>query len=195
MTQIEDGTGTSYLARVDSNNRMQTSAVTQTELHDAVHRGKTWNIGTGFLTLTSTSPSTLIYLKNTSDDNLFIDLYILLTRASTGGSGDMLVEILRNPTGGSIVNAGTAIPSSQISNMDFSSANEPDATINFGGEGFTATGESAIMRSLSTASNRLILGILTLIPSGSSVAIRATPPTGNTSMDVETAIEIYEDIA
>lgn len=189
---ILDGTGDGYYAKVDSNNNLKTVAITTSEIHDAVHRGKTWNVGTGFLTLTgNATASGLLYIKNTGTKDLFVDLYVFLTRASASGSGDMLVEILRNPTGGTVVD--DAIDMAPI-NMNFGSASVPQARMYSGGEAKTLTGEDGILRSLSSASNRLLLGILTLLPQGSSMGLRVTSPSGNTSMDIEAVVEMFEEV-
>lgn len=188
---IRDGTGAGYLSKVDSEGRLHTDAVTRTELQLSANFGKTWNIGTGNLTLTEATSSAVMYLKNTGIRNLHIDLYVVLAKASTGGSGDLIVEILRNPTGGSILDTPTSITPT---NMNFGSAGAPVADIYSGVEGDTLTGEEDILRSKTTADNRLLLGIFTVLPSGSSVGIRLTPPAGNTSMDVETVIEVFEEV-
>lgn len=188
---IKDGTGTGKKVKVNDRNHLLTEAIITTELHDAVHRGKMWNVGTGFLTLTGDGTSHgMLYIKNTGTKSLFLDLYVFLTRASTGGSGDMLVEILMNPTAGTVVSDATVVTATK---MNLGSANEPDALIYSGGQGKTLSGQDDILRSLTTASNRLLLGILTEITPSKSIGLRVTTPSGNTSIDVETVIELFEE--
>ena len=193
MSQIEDGAGTGNRARV-SDNRLHVDSVTRTELHSHIDEGKTWNVSTGEITLTSASESAMFYMKNTGIKDFFVDLYVVISGASTGGSGKMPVKIYRNPTAGTIVTTATDVTSANINNMNFGSANAPDAIIYSGVEGDTLTGESGILRSQTTADNRLLLGILTSIPTGSSVGISVTPPVGNTSMVCEVVLEMYEEL-
>lgn len=186
---LKDGTGSNFEAKVDEDFRLHTDAITQTQLQDSIKKGKTWNIGTGFLTLTTDTASALMYLKNTGDVDLNVDLYVFLTKASTGGSGQGLVEILRNPTAGTVVSDATAVTST---NMNFGKTDVPDADLFSGGEGKTLTGQDDILRSLTTSANRLLLGIVTLIPKNKSVGLRLTPPAGNSSMEVECVMEVFE---
>lgn len=189
---IKDGKGTGNLAEVTDRNKLQTEAITVSEIHDAVDRGKAWNVGTSTLTLTGDGTSHgLLYVKNTGTMPLFIDLYVILTDASTGGSGNMLVEILENPTAGTLVSDQTALTPT---NMNFGDSDTPIADIFSGGQGKTITGEDSVLRSQTTASNRLLLGILTKLPKSTSVALRLTTPTSNTSMNVEAVMEMFEEI-
>lgn len=187
--QIKDGTGTGALVKIDSSHRMATAALSMTQIQEALGRCKTWNLGSGDLTLTSANASALLYLKNTGTKSLFIDLYVFLANASTGGSGLAEIEILRNPTAGTVVSDATAITAT---NMNFNCVDQPIADMYSGGEGKTLTGEDDILRSQMTSSDRLLLGILTELPTGASVGLRVTPPPGNTSMAIEAIMEIYE---
>ena len=101
-----------------------------------------------------------------------------------------MIEILRNPTAGTVVSDATAITPT---NMNFGSADVPTADLFSGGEGKTLTGQDDILRSKTSSDSRLLLGILTRLPQGASVGIRVTPPSGNTSMDVESIIEMFEE--
>ena len=187
---IKDGTGTGYLAKVNVRNELLTNTVTTSEIHDAIKRGKAWNVGTGNITLTSTSASSLLYIKNTGTVDLFIDLYVVLTKSSDG-AGDMVVEILRNPTAGTLISS----PSGSIppTNMNFGKADVPVATMSYGAEGKTLSGHDDTLRSQTTESNRLTLGVLTELEPTSSVGVNITPPAGNTSISVECIIEVYEE--
>jgi hypothetical protein len=191
--QIKDGTGRGFLAKVTRDNELLIHGSTETHLSEAVGNGRAWNLGTGYLTLTSANASDILYLKNTGIEDLSIDLYVVLTKASTGGAGgEVLVEILRNPTAGTVISDANSLTPV---NMDFSAAATIFGDMYYGGEGKTLTGHTQSLNSKTTDNNRLLLGILTKIPQGASVGMRVTPPTGNTSMDVEAIIEVYEDSA
>ena len=190
-TKILDGTGTGNRAKVNSQGQINTFSVTRSELSSSLDKGKAWNLGTGYLTLTTANASDILYIKNTGTLALFIDLYVVLARASTGGTGDLLIDILRNPTAGTVVSDAT---SANAVNMNFGSNEQPTGLFYKGGEGKTLTGNDAVIRSKTTADNRWLAGILTEIPKGSSLGFRVTPPTGNTSIDIEVIIEIYEEL-
>lgn len=187
---IKDGAGTGNTAAVNSQNRLHVDAVQSSRLRESLDAGKTWNVGTGNLTLTTDTASDVLYIKNTGTPHLIIDLYVVLSKVSTGGSGEMVVEILRNPDGGTVVSDASTITAT---NMNFSSSLQPTALMYKGGEGKTLTGHDDTLRSQSTADNRLLLGILTELELGASVGIRLTPPAGNTSMVIETVVEVYEE--
>jgi hypothetical protein len=192
MSQLEDGTGTGNRAKIRSN-RLHVDSISRTELHSHIDEGKTWNISTGEITLTSASESALLYMKNTGQNTLFVNLYVIISGASTGGSGNMPIKIYRTPTAGTLITTATPVTSDNINNMNFGSANVPDAIIYSGVEGDTLTGESGILRSQTTADNRLLLGILTSVPIGASVGISVTPPVGNTSIVCEVVLEMFEE--
>lgn len=188
--RLKDGTGKDYVAKVTNENKLATKAVTESELHHAIDLGNGWNMESGYLTLTSANASGVLYLKNTSTKIMHVDLYVILTKASTGGAGgEVLVEVLRNPTGGTVISdASDANPV----NMNFSSSKTPSGVYYKGGEGKTFTGHDNAFVSKTTDDTRLLLGVLTVLPQGSALGVRLTPPTGNTSMEVNTIVELYE---
>lgn len=69
FTQIEDGTNGAWRAKVDSNNRLHTRAVTSTELSNAVLEGEAYNVSTGTITLTSGNESAVGYFEYTGDSS------------------------------------------------------------------------------------------------------------------------------
>jgi hypothetical protein len=191
MLQIKDGKGSGKLAEVDHENRLKTRSVTRSEIAHSVDEGKAWNVGTDFIELTDDSESALLYLTNTGAEELEVDLYIILTKPSTGGaSEDGIVKIYRNPTAGTLLTSGTAITAV---NMNFGTIGDPETTILKGAQGYTVTASEGVLRSKVGADNRLLLGVLTKLTRGAAVAVTYTPPTGNTSMEVEAVIELYEE--
>ena len=188
---IENGKGDGTKAEVNSQNRLEVQSTTTSQLSEAVKREATWNVGTGPITLTTATASAIFYMKNTGAKDLEIDLYVILARASTGGSGLALVEILLNPTGGTIVSGATAVDT--IAQMNTGSSNTPSANIYKGAQGNTLTGQTSILRSQNNSvPDRLLLPITTIVHQGGSVGIRYTPPSGNTSQIVEAVVEMFE---
>ena len=64
---IEDGTGNGYKAKVDSQNRLRTLAISEGFNVDAASNGENFNINTGVMNLTSANESAVAYFKNKSN--------------------------------------------------------------------------------------------------------------------------------
>lgn len=189
-TIVNGADGAGYEAKVDKTNRLHTRSVSLTEQEEALENGKDWNIETGTINLTTANASGLMYLKNKGEKNLKVKLYVFLIDPSTGGAGGkVLIEILRNPTGGTVVTDANVANSV---NMNFGSSNEIEADVYYGAEGKTLTGQDNIIVSKTTDDTRMLLGIFTELPRGASLGLRLTPPTGNTSMNVNSILEAYE---
>lgn len=191
MEQIQDGTGKGYLAKVDSDNRLYTKAITSTEQEHESSNGLAYNINTGIITLTNATKTPVLYLKNNEEFDLVIDTVLYMTGASTGGSGNVLVEIVRNPTAGTIVSGASDVEMNV--NRNFGSTRSLSVNAYKGATGNTLTdGVKFIESILSTATQRVAVSVgAVIIPKGSSIAIQITPPTGNTSMATEWAISCY----
>ncbi len=121
MTTIKDGTGIGNLAKVTDKNRISTLSVNETISATHALKGDAYNYNTGTLTLTSDSKSALAYIKNNEDEDLVVTAPIYLLGNTTDGAStaDHLVQIERNPTGGTIVSDATE---QAPVNRDFSSA-------------------------------------------------------------------------
>ena len=191
MEQVQDGTGKGYLAKVDSDNRLYTKAIVSTEQEHESANGLAYNINTGIITLTNATKTPVLYLKNNEEFDLIIDTVLYMTGASTGGSGNVLVEIVRNPTAGTIVSGASDVEMNV--NRNFGSTRSLSANAYKGATGNTLTdGVKFIESILSTATQRVAVSVgAVIIPKGSSMAIQITPPTGNTSMATEWAISCY----
>ena len=191
MEQIQDGTGKGYLAKVDNANRLSTNSVTTSAQEFASANGLAYNLNTGVITLTNATKTPVLYLKNNEDLDLIIDLVLYMTGASTGGSGNILVEVVRNPTSGTIVSGASNVEMNQ--NRNFGSSRSLSVNAYKGTTGNTLTdGVKFIESILATATQRVAINVGAIIlPKGSSIAIQITPPTGNTSMATEFAISCY----
>ena len=191
MEQIQDGTGKGYLAKVDNDNRLYTKSIVSTEQEHESSNGLAYNINTGIITLTNATKTPVLYLKNNEEFDLIIDTVLYMTGASTGGSGNVLVEIVRNPTAGTIVSGASDVEMNV--NRNFGSTRSLSVNAYKGATGSTLTdGVKFIESILSTATQRVAVSVgAVIIPKGSSIAVQITPPTGNTSMATEWAISCY----
>ena len=177
-----------YTARVDKFNRLYTFAVTESAENWAVDRGKAWNLNTQDITLTSDTASSLLYFKNTDADYIVIPSIVWIASNSAGKDGvdNMLVEVVAQPTSVSYSSAIVPI------NRSIGVSAQPESYVAYkGAQGATSTGGDVVLSSRMNDASRLALPVLLELPQGASVALRVTPPSGNTSMKMQVAIPIY----
>lgn len=182
--QIKDGTGTGKIARVDAFNKLDVNR----ELEDVrlLRSGNAYNYNTLSVNLTSDTESGVMYVKNNEVLDIYLDRIFYLLGASTGGSGDILLNVYKNPTEGTLISAGTdQVPE----NRNFGSNKTLAVDAKKGAEGLTITDGLVAVSSLFNLSGRYVVDFGGLfIPAGRSIAISVTPPVGNTSMDIQVAI-------
>lgn len=191
---IKDGAGGGYEAKVDIKNRLSTLSVSEGFNIEAAGNGDSYNINTGVINLTTANESAVIYFKNNSLETFIIPNVIAILGASTSGSGDTTVELIKNPTAGTIVSGATDV--STKSNRNFGSSKEIDADAFKGSEGLTITdGELFATSSRTTPAVIEFDADVILLPTGSSLGVNVTPAPGNTSIDVVIAVVgFYSDI-
>ena len=188
---ITDGTGTGKVAKVNKDNRLNVNAETLGAREVAVIKGEAFFLEAQSIELTSDNPSAIFYYKNTGiEDVLVVSIITNLGVSTGGGSGLTTTELLRNPTTGTIV---TNEVTTGQKNFNFGSSKQLAGDIFAGVEGDTFTdGESFTEADLPTPLF-LVSDTVSVIPPGSSLGFRFTPPTGNTSMTVGVAISVYLD--
>lgn len=188
---LQDGTGSGYRAAVDSGNRLQTFATVETGGTEAAVKGDNYNANSGNINLTTSNPSSLLYMKNVSGFDWIVNRIFYNTGASTGGSGDFYVDVIANPTQGTLISGGTAHP---VYNLNFGSPKELEAISLIGSDSSTITdGEVRVSTIFSSAGTRALIGFDSIIiPDGSSIAIKLTPQQGNTSMNVQVGLNVYK---
>lgn len=189
---ITDGKGTGYQAQVNTKGQLETCSVTLVQSSQASNDGDSYNINTGVMTLTSANKSAVLYVKNNETKPILIDALFYLIGNSTGGTGDMLITVLRNPTAGTVVSDATAAEMAGV-NRNFGSSKTLDADIYKGGEGKTLTDGDKVIESIfnQVPTRAVISAGAIVLPKGSSIGIEVTPATLNTSLDVEFAISCY----
>lgn len=179
---IKDGTGSGNVAKVTNEKRLETSAVTETEKDHACILGDTYNINTGDITLTDANETTVLYIKNNESNPLVLTALIYNLGASTGGSGDVKINVLRNPTTGDIVTNASAVEA--VSNQNYGSSKSLTADVYKGATADAVITDGTVSVSTRSASNtgRIVVSLGALvIPQGSSLAVNYTPPASNTS--------------
>lgn len=188
--KIVDGLGRGFVAEVNSENKFQVNSVNEEQSVFETFRGRSYNINTGTISLTSTSESALLYVKNdSSTDDLVLTAAIYLLGYTQGTTGEHRVRLVRNPSAGTLISSGTAI---SATNRDHGSANVLSATLKKGAEGSTVTDGVTTVDSLFPSSGRYVIGLgaLVLRP-GNSIVTAVTPRTGTTSMNVQMAFSCF----
>jgi hypothetical protein len=180
-------------AAVDDNGLLTTKAFTQSfELRHTV-LGRAFNLNTGDITFTSGGTSYgASYLKNNGEIPIIITSFIYLLGNSTGGSGDGYVTIIANPTGGTLISAGTALTpanrapvSKRTLEATWLKASDSTSTV--------TGGETLLDTLLSSPVGRNTIPVFVALDKGASLAIKYQPQTGNTSQTVQIAMACYED--
>lgn len=190
---IKDGSGTGVLAKVDSNKRLYSDSVERSHSEEASFTGNSYNINTGVVNLTSANKSAVLYMKNTGEDDLVVSSLFYLIGNSTGGSGDVLITVLRNPTAGTIIDGATDVEINV--NRNFGSSNTLSGSYYVGSEAETFTNGTKVIESIfNQSATRAALNVGAIIlPKGTSLGIEITPATSNTSLDVEFAVAVHTE--
>jgi hypothetical protein len=188
--EIIDGTGNGNRAQVDSDKRLHVNSVSRTQDEQAALLGVAYNLSTGSVSLTSGSQSCIAYMKYNGIDPFVIKEIIIIPSASTGGTGNASITILRNPTTGTIVS--NAVAFAAVNNRDFASSNTitNDADIFKGVEGDTLTdGDSFAFTTRDNFDIPVTFDAANIVlRKGNSIGVCITPPTGNTAQTWVVAI-------
>ena len=195
MAKIEDGTGFGYAAKVDNTNRLEVAASVVDEERVAILRGEAWAVGTGLLQFTAANNAAVVYIKNDSEADLIVDRMRVMFGTATGGTGDWLFRIDRNPTGGTIIDNATA---AGVLNINHGSSTTPQGLFYkssvspIAGTPDTVTGGSGSQFPIkSTGENQLIIPAGRILPTGSSLALQVQPPAGTTSAYINIVTRCY----
>lgn len=189
---ITDGTGEGFEAKVDRDNRIYTQAVTRTELTNAILNGNGYNLTTGLIELTSDSQSALGYIKNNSEFPLVFQELLFIINASSGGTGNSLISIVKNPTTGTIITSADTNVS--VTNRNFGSSKTINGDIYKGAEGVTITDGSNFATSTRDASFADVVtfdAAPIVLERGNSIGVTFTPPSGNVSQNVVLAATCF----
>ena len=189
-TTIEDGSGQGYSVKVDSENRLFSRSVTETEFDYAVRKGKSFNVNTEFLTITGSSETPIMYLKSNEDNPLILSAWFIGTDNSSGSpSRSGLMRVYYNPTSGTIISSGTDV--TPINRLGGSS-NTVDIDVKAGGDGFTATGyeTTPVLYQTQGASARAFGNVQLALQKGASVLVTYLP-NGAQPVEIYTGFQIY----
>ena len=185
--QIKDGSGKGNLAKVDGNLRLSTRSVTNNESEQATKEGLSYNINTGFITLTDDNETPILYVINNEPTQLHVTSVILGVGASTGGSGiNPRFRVSKNPTSGTIVSNATSVDI--VSNRNFSSNTSFQGSAYKGVTGDTLSGNGDHILGFASSTSRTVLPVDEILERGDSLGVYITPETSNTSTVVYCAL-------
>lgn len=179
--QLLDGTGSGKKAKIDSSNKLQVRSVIEPEFTEAAANGEAFFLGTPLVNLTNAAESAIFFCENNEDKDLIFENFFFVAEATTGGSPDMFrVSWYKNPTSISSPTATTPL------NQNFGSSKELDVTLQYGAQGSTVTGGTNVaLLSFPIGQFNNLQPARLVLKKGNSFALTVTPPTGNTSMDVQ----------
>lgn len=194
--QIVGANGKNIGLGVDGRGRGLTATLSESESNYATTLGLKYNINTGNITLTSDAKTTVIYVKNNDNRDIIIDSLIYNLLNTTGGTGNVFIEVVRNPTtGGIITNANNVlVGSTDNANLNFGSTNTANILAYKGATGETVVnGGVCILTGNPTPTGRILIspGGGVILTKGNSIGINYTPPVGNTSQVVQFALNAY----
>lgn len=185
--KIESGTGNGKEAKVDDLNRLHTLTISKTDLQRAVEDGDAYNINTGDIAISA--ETAMLYLKNNEDK----DLYIEAIAVGIGGSanfnatGNCIVTVVKNPTGGTTISNASAVAMNQNRNFGSSKTLTADA-YKAAASGNTVTGGSDVLKIAQNGRGRVYAGIGLLLKKGNSIGIEVDPNLSSGSTNVYAAI-------
>lgn len=190
MTIIRDGTGSGAALKITEDNR-STALVRAFPLQSAVSKsGESFNANTVAIALTAATESGVYYLRNNDARTIVLSTLFFHSMLSTGGAAGQvgLVTVTRNPTAGTLISAGVAVP---VTNRNFDSAKTIDVTFLVGVEGSTVTDGEFFFTAVHGPTGRSVFPVDLYLPQGSSIAIRYTPPAGNTAQTIYVGVSFF----
>ena len=186
MTFINDATGNSGLGAKVGGNRLFTQSVTETEDAHGTEEGDSYNLNTGLIGLTSSTESTIMYLKNNEDRDLKIDAIAIGVSSAGTTTDSTTVTIVRNPT-----SVDFSTNADMISNRNFGSSKTLTADVFKGVEGSTATGGTDLAMFLVGSGTRMFAAINLILTKGDSIAIQADTQTSSGTTNIYAALVIH----
>ena len=188
---MESGGTKPYKAEVDSAGRQITKSFTQSFEQKAVENGDAYNLNTGDLTIAGTSG--VSYIKNNENKTIILTIFIYLLGNSTDGvsTEDGVIEIIENPTGGTLLSSTVGVPKNRNAGLQ---TKKIDVDWRIGADAKTVVGGTVLITSrLATPKGRVVVAVPTSIPQSSALAIKYYPQASNSSQVCQFAMAIYLD--
>lgn len=189
---IKDGR-TANTLKINANNRALTTAISIDESLHANKEGDAYNFNTKNVTLTNTTDTPVLYLKNNESRDMHIRTIVIGQKASSNATETQSeVTFIRNPTAGTIISSPTNA-SIVDSNRNYGASKTIDIDTFKGATGDTLTGGADHIFIYAGVSGRTAIGIDEILPQGKSIGVKIKPPAGNTSMTCYVAVICHFD--
>jgi hypothetical protein len=169
---IQDGKGRGFLASVDNNNRLVTSAVNQTTFEEASAKGLGFNLNTEFVSITVGTQTPLFYFKNNEPYDVLISAWFIgLGVAGGSPTENALLKVWANPTA---VSGGVSV-TPQNRRVGEGRSFAFDAKKQDSGTPLLATPPSSpLLFQTQTASTRVFSEVDLTLPRGQSLLVTLT---------------------
>jgi len=188
MVRIESGSGNGVDAKVGTDLRLYTDAVTNTRATKVLEAGNAYNINTGVVSISAETG--MLYLKNNEDKNLLVEAVAVgIGAGSFNSSSFAKITVIRNPSTGTLIESTpTTVPIA--ANRLFSSSNTLTADMYVAGaSGDTITnGDDTIIIAAANAQSRVFATIDLELAKGNSIGIKVDPNLSSGSTNVYVAL-------
>lgn len=189
-TVIEDGTGKGFQTKVDATNRLEVRAVVEDSQLEGAVDGKTYVIGTPYLTQINDSANGVLYFKFDEDVEVFAKTFSSQGRYTSGGTfQNYLVNVYEGVTEASLT--GTWVDFTPL-NSNFGSSNELQGVFKYGSPtgagGFSALTPTFQLAFPINVFNQIQSSLV--FPKGTGLLVAVTPPTGNVAMPVSFSLTV-----
>jgi hypothetical protein len=185
------GTGVKIGAHVDQNEQLHVHSISRSNTQDSTIKGKSYNINTGDIGLTSATESAVLYFNNTEtavdgSSDFVIDAVAIGIDSLGTTAGMAKITIVRNPTTGTIID--NAVAADMVENRNFGSSNSLSSNIYKGVEGDTFTNGADIAIFYQTVGTRGYYTLDMELQKGSSVGVKIDTQTSAGTTNVYAAI-------
>lgn len=185
---IKDGTGTGYLAGVNSDNQLMTRATAVEQRLESSIDGNYYEATTGEITITDALETPMVYIKNTDTDpnnRIVVDRVFVDVWETTGGSGGGTLEYYKNPdiAGGTDIipnNSNFGVGDNMVGEFKKSMTTQADGSGNHFWWNYVSVGSHVIEE------GRIV------IPPGYSFGINYKAPSGNTSQVISINVAMFD---
>ena len=188
MVQLNDGSGKGFSAKVDSNQRLHTQAVTETEAVHAAEIGDAYNLNTGLISITG--DATLMYIKNNEDQDMVVEAIAIGDFEGITHSDDPYLTLVRNPTGGDLI-TDADVSGVMNQNRNFGSNKSLTADFYKGKVGGTLTSGDDIALLQVTPGGRSFFNISFILPKGASMGVKLTANVSSGSANMYGAFIVH----
>lgn len=175
-------------AKVNELGELSTFAVTEDVTIRKALSAEAYLIGTPIINLTTDTISYVIYVFNSDLVPWIITKIFPRYGESVGGGGlDFKSSTIFNPTGGTLLSSGTDF---FAANLDLANQVPLQGIFKYGAQGLIAVGNNPAAETLIPAARPFENPVPIILRPGSSFAVGVTPPTGNTSLNVQFNYEL-----